>query len=1177
MSEIWKKDLRLVGFLHDPIDKTICIEGHANRAKEIAGQIGVSDKVLKAIEHHHEASMPTGVSSDVRRIHEILRSADTQASIANRIVILNSPVWGRKRKHIQERSLHLIHPFSGYAYNFSQDVLRFIESIRKEGLGPSTHPTIKTDNRILLDLLLYYYDKYNISIPIQKWLLHLPEDTRSPISSIFSHLEITGVLAKLFDEGEFWLVYYDIGGVQEFISSARKTMDLWASSYIMSLLSFYVLKRIANTIGYEHIMLPWYPALPLGLLDLGYDVNPKDIILSVTPNSALILLPKTLPSEGSEVLDEIGSIYKFIFDTMRKCWEIIRSKAREYLEKELRKNGSNQQLDVLDVFDEESKFEKVFKNIRLVAIKIRFDGKNLNLERDLDRIVEKIFDCTLDSESRSELKCEFKNLKSLLENYSDYLAYVSRGWKQDFFFPALIRLAQLIMRIGSIRKVRGNYEFSMSEESRNKLMNSRRVMKKCTMCGVRDALFYRDDLKQHLDYNERLCAVDIIKRVFRKKEVFVEVLKEIFKDKVEKVEDKLKAGREMIERIPSTDDIAQYWYKYVLSQVERMDDDIKLMINKIRKIIFDIRNILEVIIESLDDELWSWERSKISLSLEERRIKYAIQQMIETFKEWVHVYLNHIKSADDIEIDSIPAILLDKKKLDEFRGLFREEYLGEIYGEGTLKSLSEIKNKLEALSNWLENLGEIMKRILSDSNQRSKLIDNIIRDMISRMFESLDNIEENAYYHLIRRYKDFIPLPYEPQDTFVILAMDGDNMSKWISGERNIPLILTLGRRNYLQELNKIISGQTQLVSILAGTKTLMTPSLLTTLSMIISLNSREVQRIIHAFRGLLIYTGGDDILALLPPEVAHIVVVLLRAIFSREFIETEYLGKIFKVYGLGWRATASTSLFYVDTKYDLRDAIMRAHSLLDELAKKYNPIEKGLLAKDHDKDGLSMALAARSQIIVKTEYPLPHMLIVTCDRERSGTRRIMSIKEYDKKIMEKIETSANKSDLESIVRFYESKIQGDAEGLLSERTYEGDKIFVGIEPSFVEDSSVNRLERFVGEDGVSVYSSIIAIHTLEALIKDEILSKRFIHDALEHFEAFLKEGNKQTKDSDELFWKLFGRLIKRRLSEKARNYENLLEIICKFIESYTSHVDPVSLLRALKIIDRVLNKSFLP
>ncbi|CAI9084832.1 type III-B CRISPR-associated protein Cas10/Cmr2 [Candidatus Methylacidiphilum fumarolicum] len=133
---------------------------------------------------------------------------------------------------------------------------------------------------------------------------------------------------------------------------------------------------------------------------------------------------------------------------------------------------------------------------------------------------------------------------------------------------------------------------------------------------------------------------------------------------------------------------------------------------------------------------------------------------------------------------------------------------------------------------------------------------------------------ENALRHLKTLQKR---LNSEPTPYIAILAMDGDSMGKWLSGEKSPCFHTQLSKEakeyfnnQQLLELQQILktkrplfpSYHIELSSALANFSLYLAPS------------------IVHQHYGQLIYSGGDDILAMLPAEKALQCAYVLRKAF---------------------------------------------------------------------------------------------------------------------------------------------------------------------------------------------------------------------------------------------------------------------------------------------------------
>ena len=175
----------------------------------------------------------------------------------------------------------------------------------------------------------------------------LPADTRIPDHSIWHHMGVTsafqGALAtpkqQAAHPGEDLrprLLLFSIGPVQDFISAARSTRDLWSGSYLLSYLISHTLATIAKDVGPDQVMFPNLLDQPLidhhlmaDIYDhttfagqaisagLGYTQNASKLQKLLTPslpNRFLALLPARLPHNDSDVEEYTKSLVEDLKD-----------------------------------------------------------------------------------------------------------------------------------------------------------------------------------------------------------------------------------------------------------------------------------------------------------------------------------------------------------------------------------------------------------------------------------------------------------------------------------------------------------------------------------------------------------------------------------------------------------------------------------------------------------------------------------------------------------------------------------------------------------------------------------------------------------------------------------------------------------------------------------------------
>jgi hypothetical protein len=120
-----------------------------------------------------------------------------------------------------------------------------------------------------------------------------------------------------------------------------------------------------------------------------------------------------------------------------------------------------------------------------------------------------------------------------------------------------------------------------------------------------------------------------------------------------------------------------------------------------------------------------------------------------------------------------------------------------------------------------------------------------------------------------------------------VLALDGDSMGKWLFGAKTPAFrdSLSQGARDYFEGLARDTDqARAQAVATALASPRPLSPSYHLQLSEALTNFSRHLARpVLEAFQGQLIYSGGDDVLALVPADKALGCAAALRAAFRGE------------------------------------------------------------------------------------------------------------------------------------------------------------------------------------------------------------------------------------------------------------------------------------------------------
>ncbi len=229
--------LKLKALLHDPIDKQYVMWELKKKHEEVA-----EEYFRKLIEESLE--------------DENVRIADLLASAISRIVVAPKFENEDLKKKFEEETkpdpgkneIIFIDPFSLKTKIYDKpsnenEVIQFFEN-----LGKCTFANQEERAKSFFLFLWRFLPE------IFPWINTHPADSRAPNHSIYDHLVQTSAIVSCLPKPAFLL--FTIGPVQEFISTARKTSDLWAGSYILSYLIYKAIEVILEKLGPDNIIYP---------------------------------------------------------------------------------------------------------------------------------------------------------------------------------------------------------------------------------------------------------------------------------------------------------------------------------------------------------------------------------------------------------------------------------------------------------------------------------------------------------------------------------------------------------------------------------------------------------------------------------------------------------------------------------------------------------------------------------------------------------------------------------------------------------------------------------------------------------------------------------------------------------------------------------------------------------
>jgi CRISPR-associated protein Cmr2 len=174
-------------------------------------------------------------------------------------------------------------------------------------------------------------------------LANLPGSWALPDFPFWAERSLTAALALARQEGDAALLYLHVGPVQSFITTARRTQDLWVGSFTVAWMAWAATEAVVHEAGPAAILLPALPALPLARKRLFGDEQdaPQDRLQPSLANKVLAIVPRA----RAEALAEEAA--KKVRDAWRSLATQVRDQIEAYRPPQGWDTGWNTQIDDL--------------------------------------------------------------------------------------------------------------------------------------------------------------------------------------------------------------------------------------------------------------------------------------------------------------------------------------------------------------------------------------------------------------------------------------------------------------------------------------------------------------------------------------------------------------------------------------------------------------------------------------------------------------------------------------------------------------------------------------------------------------------------------------------------------------------------------------------------------------
>lgn len=295
-KEFWREKISVL--LHDQITKPFDIKGHERISEELAKIVNVKAK---------------------RGEEDKIASAFDRVPLPGEL--------NAEQIRVSASETYFLHPITGAKLELNieeAEQKEYIDKI-KEKIS-----VLREQNR---DDEKFYHALWWELAELIDIAQVLPADTRVPNHSIIDHLDLSAAVKTAIKDSkiDIALLTFSIGPVQQVIAQARKTIDLWAGSYLLSHLIYKAIERIGVKYGFDTIIFPYLRNNPFVYNTLkrqGVELLTKPTIdekVASLPNIFLAIVP----------YNEAKNIIKECKEAVISEWKNLADRAKEEIGKNL--------------------------------------------------------------------------------------------------------------------------------------------------------------------------------------------------------------------------------------------------------------------------------------------------------------------------------------------------------------------------------------------------------------------------------------------------------------------------------------------------------------------------------------------------------------------------------------------------------------------------------------------------------------------------------------------------------------------------------------------------------------------------------------------------------------------------------------------------------------------------
>ena len=755
----------------------------------------------------------------------------------------------------------------------------------------------------------------------------LPADTRSPYNPITDHLESTAAISAILESEEkgekkdgkdedgsekgsgrgLASLHFSLRGIDEFLAESRTTADFWASSFIVSYLTWSSMRRLlesgkgayspANVVYPAQRGSPWMDTYIMKKIS-------QKIGTSDGPNEYMGLLRE----EG--FYDLLSGVLRPALPGIFLAW--ISSEDESSARKEVLE-GFGEGLEaikgLLKEFSGNVGFKSAYgddKNTSLFALRpniltIKWYGID---DRELDEIKNLL---TILSRAYPDTPAGWhQKFQETWKKYSYSLKKNKRNRKvfenfREFHYAHIHQLGR------SVLKEAENTSYEVQEEH------------KCTVCGWRTAIVEwsplqsNRHLEEYLRPRERLCPVCLTKRIIARglpSKDRASAITKLLEEAGLYLDDRLKKELEsLVGRFPSTDDIASSPYVYLVESLtgESIGGRLKAAVSRE---VPDERAIYRLL-----NDLKKW-------------YGYRRELMYRKYLDDLITFIHYVRNIASKEKDWVVGSLLYEdvynrvdRALSGLSGMCRDpntDSTEDLNCENLKRSLSELSDLKEILQAEVRKIGdEAVKEAAKTSDHLAEALSRGPSNYYSVLVANVDGV--NLF--VIGRIGPTIKERIHPKVVRKLLEEEG--IEEFL--ESRAPITPT-GHK----ALSRLL---THFLLFVAPDKIERYPDFVECPERALGKNVRNGWPEYEAKdggskelnMGRVVLAGGDQVYALLPGSESPFVAVKLEEEFAKPVIRSG--GRYF--YGSDGTITVSSALVIAHRFFPVGEAFRRAKELL--------------------------------------------------------------------------------------------------------------------------------------------------------------------------------------------------------------------------------------------------------